>query len=161
MTAITLFPQLGNTRFIELSLKNTRQGIEFILFSLENLYNPGSDSLSLSISERGNKDFATINFQQEGENFFFQVYISENNPPLEEGWYNLIENPVSQSPEELISTVWDEPGENFFQARFADGLMLSKSLLVSKNCLDIFLSKHTDNLESWLKSGNLINLGII
>jgi hypothetical protein len=161
MTALTLFPKPGSTRFIELKLNNTRQGLDFILFSLENFSHSGEDHLSLSINERGNQDFPAINFQKNGQFFLFQIYVSDQHSSLEEGWYTLVEDSIDLPPEELISTVWDEPGNDFFQACFADGLMLSHSLLTSKDSLVGILEKYTDDLPAWLNHGKFVNLGII
>ncbi|MBA4681636.1 hypothetical protein DP090_018335 [Pseudomonas sp. MDMC216] len=161
MTALILFPKPGSTRFIELKLNDTRQGLDFILFSLENFSHSEEDHLSLSINERGNQDFPAINFQKNGQFFLFQIYVSDQHSSLEEGWYTLVEDSIDLPPEELISTVWDEPGDNFFQACFADGLMLSHSLLTSKDSLVGTLEKYTNDLPAWLNHGKFVNLGII
>lgn len=161
MVTLTLFPKPGSTRFIDFKLNDIRQGLDFILFSLENFSHSEEDHLSLSINERGNQDFPAINLQNNGQFFLFQIYVSDQHSSLEEGWYTLVENSLDIAPEELISTVWDEPGDHFFQACFADGLMLSKSLLTSKDSLVDLLEKHADNLAAWLNHGKFVNLGII
>lgn len=161
MTTLKLFPKSGSTRFIEFKLNDIRQGLDFILFSLENFSLSEEDHLSLSINERGNQDLPAINLQKNGQFFLFQVYMSDQHSSLEEGWYTLVENSLDLPPEELISTVWDEPGDDFFQACFADGLVLSNSLLASKNSLIGLLEKYTDDLPAWLNHGKFVNLGII
>lgn len=161
MVTLTLFPKPGSTHFIEFKLNDIRQGLDFILFSLEHFSHSEEDHLSLSINERGNQDFPAINLQKNGQFFLFQVYVSDQHSSLEEGWYTLIENSIDLPPEELISTVWDEPGDDFFQACFADGLMFSNSLLASKDALIGILEKHTDDLPAWLNHGKFVNLEII
>lgn len=161
MVTLTLFPKPGSTRFIEFKLNEIRQGLDFILFSLENFAQSKEDHLSLSINERGNLDFPAINLQKNGPLFLFQVHVSDQHSSLEEGWYTLVENSLDLPPEELISTVWDEPGDDFFQASFADGLMLSNSLIAAKATLAGLLEKYTNDLPAWLSHGKFVNLGII
>lgn len=161
MVTLTLFPKPGSTRFIELKLNDIRQGLDFILFSLEHFAHAKEDHLSLSINERGNQDFPAINLQKNGPLFLFQIYVSDQHSNLEEGWYTLVENAIDPLPEELISTVWDEPGDVFFQACFADGLMFSHYLLASKDSLVGLLEKYTDDLSAWLNHGKFVNLGMI
>lgn len=161
MVTLTLFPKPGSTRFIEFKLNDIRQGLDFILFSLENFAHSKEDHLSLSINERGNQDFPAINIQKNGQFFLFQVYVSDQHSSLEEGRYILVENSIDLPSEELISTVWDEPGDDFFQVSFADGLMFSNSLLAAKATLVGLLEKYTNDLPAWLNHGKFVNLGII
>ncbi len=161
MTALTLFPRPDSTRFIEFKLNDIKQGLDFILFSLENFSHAQEDHLALSINERGNQDFPAINLQKNGQLFLFQVYVSAQHSSLEEGWYTLVENAIDVAPEALISTVWDEPSDDFFQASFADGLMLANSLLAAKATLVGLLEKYADDIPAWLSHGKFVNLGII
>ncbi|MCE1021052.1 hypothetical protein LU640_20650 [Pseudomonas monteilii] len=161
MISLTLFPKLGGTRFVELEIKNLKQGVNFLLFSMENLSGPESEGVSLAITERGNEQFPSIHFQQVGDRYFFQLYVGDQAEGTDEGWHCLVDKQPEQEADDLISTVWDEPGSSFFQARFADGLMLHESLLVSRESLTKLLSQYSESFSEWHKQGTWVNLGTV
>lgn len=161
MISLTLFPKLGGTRFVELEIKSLKQGVDFLLFSMENLSGSDSEGVSLAITERGNEQFPSMHFQQLGARCFFQLYVSDQVKGADEGWHCLVDQQPDQEVEDLVSTVWDEPGSSFFQARFADGLMLHESLLVSRESLTKFLSQYSESFSEWHQQGKWLNLGTV
>lgn len=161
MISLTLFPKLGGTRFVELEIKSLKQGVYFLLFSMENLSGSDSEGVSLAITERGNEQFPSIHFQQVGTHYFFQLYVGDQAEGAHEGWHCLVDQQPDQEAEDLISTVWDEPEGSFFQARFADGLMLHESLLVSRESLTKFLSQYSESFSEWYQQGKWVNLGTV
>lgn len=158
---MTLFPKLGGTRFVELEIKSLKQGIDFLLFSMENLSGSDSEGASLAITERGNEQFPSIHFQQMGARYFFQLYVGDHAEVTDEGWHCLVDQQPEQEADDLIATVWDEPGTSFFQARFADSLMLHESLLVSRKNLTQFLSQYSESFSEWYQQGQWVNLGTV
>ncbi len=162
MISLNFFPKIGGTRFVEFELNSFKQGIDFLLFALDNLSASESEGLSIAVRERSNEHFPTIHFQQVGERYFFQLYISDQaSVPVEEGWHCLVDQKTDKLADELVSTIWDEPEGNFFKARFSDGVMFSKTLLVSRESLNRFLGQYTENFQQWYRQGNWVNLGII
>lgn len=161
MISLTLFPKLGGTRFVEIEIKSLKQGVDFLLFSIENLSGSDSEGVSLAITERGNEQFPSMHFQQVGARYFFQLYVGDQAEGIDEGWHCLVDQQPDQETDELISTVWDEPGSSFFQARFADGLMLHESLLVSREHLAKFLSEYVEDFSEWHQKGKWVNLGTV
>ncbi len=160
MITLTLFPIVGGTRFIEFELKSLRQGIDFLIFALENL-STQTEGLSLSIRERGNKNFPEIHFQQLDNKYFFQVYVGDETDNEEEGWHCLVNQGFTLEEDDLITTKWDEPDGEYFEARFADGVLISKSLLVSKNTFEKFIAKYSEDFSKFYQQGNWINVGIV
>lgn len=161
MITLTLFPVVGGTRVAEFELNSLKQGVDFLLFSLENLSSKAEEGLSLAIRERGNDNFPTIHFQQLNDKCFFQIYVCGQPDNAEEGWYCLVDKNFTQQEHDLITTTWDEPQGEYFQARFADGVLISKSLLVSKKTFENTIYKYSEEISQWLKQSNWINVGLI
>lgn len=161
MITLTFFPTLGGTKFSEFKISSIKQGMDFLAFALENIVNLEA-GLSLSIRERGNKDFTTIHYQQEASKDFFQIYLSKSVAKENaEGWYCLVDKNVSQPVDKLVSTVWDEPEGNYFQARFSEGVLFSENLLVSKQTIKNAISKFNENPNLWHEFGKWKFIGII
>lgn len=161
MIALILYPETGGTRFVELALRDLRQGIDFLLFALENLVQPDGNGLSLAITARGNQPFPSLHFQQVGTRWLFQLYVGDQFEGIDAGWHCLVDRQADHRAEELVSTVWDNPVGSYFAARFADGLLLHESLLVGGEALAGFLAQYTEDFPQWYQQGSWVNLGSV
>lgn len=161
MITLTFFPALGGTKFSEFQINSIKQGMDFIAFALENIINSEA-RLSLAIRERGNEDFTTIHYQQEANKYFFQIYLAESVAKEDgEGWYCLVDKNVDKPVDELVSTIWDEPEGNFFQARFSEGVLFSEDLLVSEETIKGAISKFYENPNRWYEYVKWKYIGVI
>ena len=163
MITLTCFPVVGGVHFAEFEIKSLKQGLDFILYSLESLSVQEGDGVSIAIRERGNQVFPSIHFQQVADKCFFQIYVDEELCTIGEGWHCFVEGGFEQSGDGLVSTIWDESDfqERYFQARFSDGVLFSKSLLAPKNLIKEFIDKHQEDFELWYEQGSWSNLGLI
>jgi hypothetical protein len=161
MITLTFFPTIGGKKFSEFQISSIKQGMDFLAFALENIVTPEA-GLSLAIRERGNKDFTTIHYQQEASKVFFQIYLAESVAKKDgEGWYCLVDKDVHQPVDELVSTVWDEPEGNYFQARFSEGVLFSEDLLASKQTVIDTISKFNKDSNLWCEHGKWKYIGIV
>jgi hypothetical protein len=88
MILLNLFPKVGGSHFATFNLKSLKQGIDFLVFALENLHLGNDEGLSVAINEHGNHQFPSVNFQQVGDRYFFQIYIGDEADSIgDEGWF--------------------------------------------------------------------------
>lgn len=144
--------------------KKYKNAIEFIIHFLDDLYCSDVNGLSCSLGCIGDREFAHLHFQQVGNLFFLQVFLSgEVYIGESEGWHNLVEdNFRKKNDHKLMETIWNEPRKSdYFEARFAEGVLFSKDLLVNKETVQKSLDRYDDDISLWLKTGRWENLGLI
>lgn len=141
--------------------------VQLLHYFVKDLLCEGTTGFAFAIKNRAEADFPTLHFQQCDDRCLLQVYSTACSAiDGIEGWHCLVEidGVGDTSADELVAVASNgNTSDKYFSVRFAEGVLFSRNLLVSRETVKTALLQYQGEgrIGEWLRQSRWINLGLL